>query len=101
MANTKDSVTQIVLDSLADAWKEYDRQENPTIESDIYGGESILDSTGLVSLVLDIEDRLDEELGETVSLIDERAVSQENSPFQNVATMVTFIMTLIEESRGE
>ena len=101
MSTTIDRITTIVQDSLADAWHEYDHKEMPTIESVIYGDESMLDSMALVSMVLDIEERLEEELELTISLLDEKAFSQDQSPFRNVATMVTFVKNSIEEATGD
>lgn len=97
MSLDQDKVTKIVIEALKDAWSEYDLNDTPTVDSDIFGGQSVLDSTGLVSMILDLEERLEEEIGVTVSLMDEKAVSQKNSPFQSVSTMVEFILTVAEE----
>ena len=97
MSFSEEKVLDIVVEALKDAWGEYDINDTPTADSEIFGGQSVLDSTALVSMILDLEERLEEELGMTVSLMDEKAVSQENSPFQSVATMVAFIKTIVEE----
>ncbi|MBU3677822.1 MAG: hypothetical protein FGM54_11680 [Chitinophagaceae bacterium] len=56
----------------------------------LFGAESVLDSMGLVHLIVDIEARL-RDAGSPVSLISEQAMSQRNSPFRTVATLSEFI----------
>ena len=57
----------------------------------LYGREGVLDSLGLVSLVAAIEEGVQNRLGATVVLADERAVSQRESPFRTVGTLVDYI----------
>ena len=57
----------------------------------LYGREGVLDSLGLVSLVAAIEEGVQNRLGVSVVLADERAVSQRESPFRTVGTLVDYI----------
>ena len=56
----------------------------------IFGPGSALDSLGLVSLLIDIEEAL-QDRGHDVSLSDQRAMSQTVSPFRSVPALVTYI----------
>jgi acyl carrier protein len=56
----------------------------------IFGDGSPLDSLGLVALLIDIEDAL-QDRGVTVTLSDARAMSQSRSPFRSVPALVAFI----------
>lgn len=56
----------------------------------LFGAGSPLDSLGLVSLLLDIEEAL-QSRGFDVTLSDERAMSQTRSPFRNVPALVAYI----------
>ncbi len=60
----------------------------------IFGHGSPLDSLGLVSLLIEIEDQLALR-GCPISLSDERAVSQKRSPFRDVPSLVTYVETLL------
>lgn len=62
--------------------------ESPTAV--LYGPGSPLDSLGLVSLLIEVEEGLRDE-GAVVSLSDERAVSQKRSPFRDVPSLIQFI----------
>ena len=56
----------------------------------LFGGDSPLDSLGLVSLLIDIEEALSD-CGVQVTLSDARAMSQTRSPFRSVPALVAYI----------
>jgi acyl carrier protein len=58
----------------------------------LVGPDSVLDSMALVSLILDVEQRLDEEAGVAVSLMNEQALSRRRSPFRSVGTLADYIV---------
>ena len=62
----------------------------------IFGPGSPLDSLGLVSLLMDIEDGL-AQLGVTLTLSDARAMSRKRSPFRDVPELVAFMTELLRE----
>ena len=98
MENQQNQITAIVVNALAEALEELELKDyEATPESEIYGGGSPLDSIALVSMVIDIESHIEEDFGATISLTDERAVSQKNSPFQDVPNMVAYILNTIRE----
>ena len=63
-------------------------------EAPIFGEGSPLDSLGLVSLLIEIEDQLAAR-GVAISLSDERAMSQKRSPFRDVPSLVAYVQTLL------
>lgn len=66
-------------------------------DTPLYGRNGVLDSIGLVSLVATLEQEIDTEFGRTVSLADERAVSQKSSPFRTVGTLAAYAGQLLAE----
>lgn len=66
--------------------------------SDLFGGDSPLDSMDLVALVVDLEEQLRELTGKDITLADERALSQEVNPFSRVETLTRYIHQLLTES---
>lgn len=66
----------------------------------LYGDTGVLDSLGLVSLVIAVEEGVQRELGAVVTLADERAVSQHASPFRSVGTLVRYVEAQLAESRA-
>jgi D-alanine--poly(phosphoribitol) ligase subunit 2 len=67
-------------------------------EAPLFGGDGVLDSLGLVLLVLAVEDSIEERLGIAVSLADKRAVSQTSSPFRTVGTLTAYVEALLRET---
>ena len=74
-----------------------DRQIEKSPETQLFGRGSRLDSLGLVNLVVATEARLMDS-GAAVSLADERAMSQKQSPFRSVETLCDYIATVLQES---
>ena len=65
-------------------------------EAAVFGPGSPLDSLGLLTLLLDIEEDL-QRAGCPVRLSDDRAMSQKRSPFRSVASLVEYIGRLARE----
>lgn len=80
------------MDALQDALEESESDKSATPTSEIFGPGSPLDSIAVVSLIIDVEQRLNESLGIRVSLTDEHALSQSKSPFRTVTTLVDYIL---------
>jgi len=68
-------------------------------EAVLYGRNGVLDSIALVSLVVALEQLIDEEYGVTVALADARAVSQSSSPFRTVGTLAAYAESRVEEAK--
>ena len=97
----KSKITALVISSLQGMLSE---GENPLIDpidesTCLIGHQSVLDSLGLVTLLVDLEQRLDEEYGLSLTLADERAMSRQQSPFRTVQALADYICLLIEEAR--
>jgi hypothetical protein len=57
----------------------------------LIGTNSALDSLGLVSFLVNLEEKIETKTGKTVSLTSEDAMSQKNSPFRNLETLAQYI----------
>lgn len=77
-----------------------DNQPDPTRLGDdtrLIGRKGVLDSMGLVTLIVDVEQRLEEEHDVVVVIADERAMSQKHSPFRSVGSLAHYICQLVEK----
>jgi len=68
--------------------------------SRLFGEGGLLDSMGLVTLVIDVEQRLHKRYALALHLADERAMSRRSSPFRRIDTLADYILTLISEHHG-
>jgi len=74
-----------------------DRQVPLSPETKLFGNGAALDSLSLVSVILDVEGGVEAALGRTVSLTDDRAMSQPVSPYSDVAVLTVYIHTIVHE----
>ena len=77
-----------------------DLLETPAAELEavkLLGSRAICDSLGLVSYLVALEEQVNEAFDAEISLMSERAMSQERSPFRNLSALVTFIQELLQE----
>lgn len=97
---TRSNILDVVITSLqevASLSNNPPQTTNFSEETRLIGQGAILDSMGLVSLIVDVEQTLDQEFGMTLILADERAMSQKRSPFRSVQSLTDYIYQLIEE----
>lgn len=99
LAVTETEVQDLVLRAIenANVARMPDAQLTVGADAPLFGSGSALDSLGLVSLLIDIEDAL-RDRGIEVMLSDARAMSQERSPFRSVAALVMFIQETAQSS---
>ena len=71
--------------------------KNPTLDLNLFGSEGLLDSMGLVNLVVELEERLQDEYDVAITLADERAMSRSQSPFRTVRNFVEYIEELLRK----
>lgn len=78
-----------------------EQQLEKSLETVIYGKESKLDSLGLINLIVAIEQNIEDEFNISLTLADERAMSQKQSPFSTVETLADYIEMRIKESKSD
>ena len=66
-----------------------------SVNSALYDGSSGMDSLEIASLLMAVEDNLEDLMGVTITIADEKAMSQKQSPFRNVKTLANYIGELL------
>ena len=77
-----------------------DEQLNLSEATLLFGEGAQLDSLSLVSVIVDIETAVTDELGEPISLTDDRAMDREVSPFTDVRALTDYIFELLSEKQA-
>lgn len=72
-----------------------------SMDTALYGPSGQLDSLNLVQLIVALEQKLEEEFDVSVTLADERALSQRRSPFASVGSLSEYAQGLIEGKPGD
>lgn len=88
-----------VITEFNDMYDQYSVETNE--EAVLYGKGAVIDSIGLVALIVEVGFRFEEAFDVTVDLMNEKAFSQKNSPFTTVGRLIDYIVQVIEEKKNE
>ena len=96
---SNEQILKLIYAAISEINQQLDEHQQILLEPDsvLFGANGALDSLGLVSLILDIEERIADEYGKTVTLADDRAMSQRNSPFRTATSLADYIELLLKE----
>lgn len=75
-----------------------DRRLPQSPDTVLAGPAASLDSLGLVNLIVVTEEMIEEEFDQLINIADQKAMSQENSPFRTVGTLTEYIASLLQET---
>jgi acyl carrier protein len=95
-------IEDLIIFSLKEMQEELEEPKVVPINTDtkIFGRQGLLDSNGLVSLIVELEEKIEDEFGVSLILADERAMSQKKSPFKSVLSLAQYICMLIDEEKA-
>lgn len=90
-------ILRLILDTVENTnpARPADQQLAVSESAPLFGPGSPLDSIGLVTLLIDIEDAF-RDRGRPIVLSDDRAMSRKRSPFRDVASLADYIATLTD-----
>jgi acyl carrier protein len=93
VAISRDALFDLAKQALADALGEKSKAPPADLgpDTEIFGKGALLDSLGLVTMVMELETRLEEEHGVTVVLASDKAMSRRSSPFRTLGALVDYI----------
>ena len=96
MAENNEQITGLLFEALNEIDFD-DSGGKPEVSEDtvIYGDEGLLESIQLVNFIVAVERKIEETFGKTVSIADEKAISQRNSPFRTVKALCDYIIPLL------
>ncbi len=97
-AKVNELIAGTVRDLLAEQGKPVPADLGPDFP--LYGGAGGMDSMALVTLVAELEMRLQDQLGKSVVLADERAMSRHRSPFRTLGALGDYVQSLLDEAKA-
>jgi acyl carrier protein len=68
-----------------------------TEDTVLVGKDAVLDSLGVVSLIVEVEQRVEGEHGASVTLANDKAMSARNSPFRTVGVLTDHVVSMVAE----
>jgi len=73
---------------------------NLSMESVLVGPDAIIDSLGVVSLIVEVEQIVEAEHSASIILANEKAMSAKNSPFRTVGILADHVVAMVQEVRA-
>lgn len=67
-------------------------------ETRLIGSNALFDSMGLVTFLVELEEKLEEIYSIQIEVADEKAMSRHRSPFMNIETLTEFLIEKINEA---
>jgi len=61
-------------------------------ETEIYGSNGLLDSLGLVTFLVNLEQKISDDFDCDITIADDKAYSEKTSPFKNIGTLTNYII---------
>lgn len=98
----KDKIIQIILEELETLNKDagLGMDISPGEGTHLYTKSSPLDSLGLVRLLADVEDGIEQEFGVSILIADEQAMSMIKSPFRSVGALAEYAAAKVEKAKS-
>jgi len=92
-----DTIVQIIYDVIDETNENLPENGRLTKSPDtiLFDRSGLLDSLGVVHFIVAVEDRVRDELGVSITLADERAMSAKSSPFRTVTSLASYLTELI------
>jgi acyl carrier protein len=98
----KESITNIlyeIIDQTNQTLPADKKHLKKALDTPLFGESAVLDSLGLVNFIVSTETALQEKFKIPIVLADERAMSQNSSPFRTIGTLADYIATLLDEKK--
>ena len=99
--DNKNEIFKIIYESIDEINQINELNIERNKDTKLIGKESTLDSLGLVNLIVGIEENIADKFKIVISLTDEKAMSQKNSPFLSVNSLADFIEKRIAEEHAK
>lgn len=98
MVEQRDKIIKVVyaaIDELNSNLPEGDRISKSLAET-LIGSSGKIDSLGMINLIVALEQKIEEEFNETVSLANDNAMSAQNSPFKTIGSLIEYVDNLLK-----
>lgn len=91
---------EIVLASLQEVFVQGGLTPPETVTDDtvLVGNDAVLDSLGVVQLIVEVEQRVEQTHNVSITLANDKAMSQRNSPFRTVGVLTDHVIATAQES---
>jgi acyl carrier protein len=95
-------LVQLIVRTAGEVMREQDLTVPEKLDADtrLFGDSGVLDSMGLVSLVIAVEQAVQDAFGAPVALADEKALSRRQSPYRTIGTLASYAAEQLQASKA-
>ena len=68
-----------------------------SLDAPLYGAAGKLESLDFVTLIMEVEEKINAEFGTDITIADENLLSKEKSPFSTLGTLIEYLRELLKE----
>ena len=90
-----DSIEKIIFDTIDQINDDLGVNIIKASDSDLVGGESPLDSLGVITLLMELENNIEDSFGIELTLVNDDVLSNEKNPLSNVNTLKIHLEKII------
>lgn len=94
----REKILSIIYGEMNSLLEQDNAQGEMNEETGIYGSSGRLDSMGLVSLLVAVEQAVEDEFDVEIAIANAKAMSQKNSPFKTVGSLADYVTELVKEA---
>jgi acyl carrier protein len=74
----------------------HDEKLEKSVDTILFGGGSKLDSLAFINFIVEVEQRISEKFDSVISLANDTAIAQTNSPFRSLGSLADYINSLLK-----
>ena len=89
-----EKIEKLIIETFYESFKDIVEDEINN-ETPIFGGSGKLDSLDLVAFLVNLEQKIEDEFSQSLTIADEKAMSLKNSPFRTIRTLADFLNSRI------
>jgi acyl carrier protein len=72
-------------------------QIDKSLDAPLYGAAGKLESLDFVTLIMEVEEKINAEFGTDITIADENLLSKEKSPFSTLGTLIEYLQELMNQ----
>ena len=95
----REQVLEIIIENVKNLVDTYPENQRFNVDENtiLFGLKSEIDSLSLVSVIVDLETEFYDSFNIEMSLTDDRAMTREVSPYDNISVLADYIVELVAE----
>jgi len=75
-------------------------QIEKSLDAPLYGSSGKLESLDFVTLIMEVEEKINAEFGTDITIADENLLSKQKSPFSTLGTLTEYLQDLLKEANA-